>query len=74
MPINPNEKHSEDYPEARLAPASLASPFLTQTFIPYFHTHDDTNPIQSGIPGLIRNPEFSWIPAGVHPVLDTGRE
>ncbi len=27
------------------------------------------------IPGLTRNPEFLiWIPAGVHPVLDTGRE
>jgi hypothetical protein len=27
------------------------------------------------IPDLIRNPVFStWIPAGVYPVLDTGRE
>jgi len=27
------------------------------------------------IPGLTRNPVFlSWIPAGVYPVLDTGRE
>jgi len=27
------------------------------------------------IPDLIRNSVFStWIPAGVHPVLDTGRE
>jgi hypothetical protein len=74
MPINPNEKHSEEYPEARLASASLASPFLTQTFIPFFLTHDGTGLIQSVIPGLIRNPEFSWTPAGVHPVLDTGRE
>jgi hypothetical protein len=74
MPINPNEKHSEEYLEARLAETSLASPFLTQTFIPYFLTHDDTSLIQSVIPGLFRNSGFSWIPAGVHPVLDTGRE
>jgi hypothetical protein len=26
------------------------------------------------IPGLTRNPVLSWIPAGVYPVLDTGRE
>jgi|GEM_PF-830963 hypothetical protein len=27
------------------------------------------------IPGLTRNPVFlNWIPAGVYPVLDTGRE
>jgi hypothetical protein len=27
------------------------------------------------IPGLTRNPGFlTWIPAGVYPVLDTGRE
>jgi len=27
------------------------------------------------IPGLTRNPVFlGWIPAGVYPVLDTGRE
>jgi hypothetical protein len=27
------------------------------------------------IPGLTRNPVFlNWIPAGVYPVVDTGRE
>jgi len=36
--------------------------------------HDDINLVQLVIPGLTRNPLFYWIPAGVYPVLDTGRE
>jgi hypothetical protein len=36
--------------------------------------HDDISLEQFVIPGLTRNPVFSWIPAGVYPVLDTGQE
>ena len=28
--------------------------------------HDDISPVQIVIPGLTRNPVFSWIPAGVY--------
>ncbi len=48
--------------------------------IPLF-IHDDINFSRFVIPGLTRIPVFSWIPAGVYPVLvdqtrprDTGRE
>ena len=30
--------------------------------------------MQFVIPGLTRNLAFFWIPAGVYPVLDTGRK
>ena len=44
--------------------------------------HDDISLIRFVIPGLTKpapylirgNPVFFWIPAGVYPVLDTGRE
>jgi len=36
--------------------------------------HDDIRFIQFVIPGLTRNPVLFWIPAGVYPVPDTGRE
>ena len=36
--------------------------------------HNDINVSLFVIPGLTRNPLFPWIPAGVYPVLDTGRE
>jgi hypothetical protein len=36
--------------------------------------HDDINSVGFVIPGLTRNPEKTWIPAGVYPVLDTGQE
>jgi hypothetical protein len=36
--------------------------------------HDDMSLVEFVIPGLTRNPVFSWIPAGVYPVLDSGRE
>jgi hypothetical protein len=36
--------------------------------------HDDISLMQFVIPGLTRNPLFFLIPAGVYPVLNTGRE
>ena len=36
--------------------------------------HDNISLMQFVIPGLTRNPVTFWTPAGVYPVLDTGRE
>jgi hypothetical protein len=44
-------------------------PCKTEDFI-----HDDIGLEQFVIPGLTRNPVFSWVPPGVYPVLDTGQE
>jgi hypothetical protein len=35
--------------------------------------HDDISLIRFVIPGLTRNPVFFWIPAGVYPVEERGR-
>ena len=40
----------------------------------FYSIHNDISLFLFVIPGLTRNPVFSWIPAGVYPVLDTGRE
>jgi hypothetical protein len=36
--------------------------------------HDEIRSVRFVIPGMTRNPVFSWIPPGVYPVLDTGQE
>jgi hypothetical protein len=43
-------------------------PCKTEDFI-----HDDISLEQFVIPGLTRNPVFSWIPAGVYPDENRGR-
>ena len=38
-----------------------------------FAMHDDISCVQSVILGLTQNPVFSWIPAGVYPDENRGR-